>query len=84
MEKKIISSNYAEAINRLKEASANSRILRKSRYDGISTTKLLTSNAMKHSRVSSQVINSNTQMRNISRILSPSRSNNRSTSMKRK
>ena len=56
MEKKIITSNYTEAINRLKEASSNSRVIRKTRYDAFSTDKLLNSQAIKHHRQSSQII----------------------------
>ena len=61
----------------------NQRGTNKSRFNQISTEKLLaTSGIGKHVRHGSQANISN--MRNIGRILSPSRSNNRSTSMKRK
>lgn len=80
---KIVNKDYLDAISRLKQASMNSKASRKSRYEPIQTEKLLSANGIgKHVRHISQV--NNPHMRNLSRILSPSRSNNRSTSMKRK
>lgn len=79
---KVSSNNYADAINRLKQASMNSRISRKqNKYEDVSTDKLLSSQIItKHNRQASQITSQH--MRNIGRILSPSSSNNRSTSMK--
>lgn len=75
--------DFAEAISRLKQASMNTRVPRKGKLEGLSTDKILSANAVgKHIRYASQVNTS--QMRNLSRVLSPSRSNSRTGSMKRK
>ena len=49
-------SNYADAINKLKEATHSSKVTRKCRYEAVSTDKLLSSQAMKHHRQPSQVM----------------------------
>ncbi|CAI2371743.1 unnamed protein product [Moneuplotes crassus] len=79
---KLLNKDYQEALNRLKQASVNTRGNRKSKFDGLTTDKILSSGISKHSRHASQ--GSNPQMRNIGKILSPNRANNRSTNIRRK
>lgn len=79
---KVLNKDYQDALNRLKQASVGTRANRKSKFDGISTDKILSSGIPKHSRHGSQ--GSNPHMRNIGKILAPSRSNSRSNNLKRK
>lgn len=57
---KLVNKDYADAINRLKEASMNSRITRKAKYEAIPTEKLLVSGGIesKHIRHTSQITRS--------------------------